>query len=287
LAKTVDMKLLIVPTDFSPVADNALKYAMDMALAMNMNIMLVNVYQLPISYSEVPLVTISLDELRKISESKLAELKGNILRISEEKIKVYTESRLGDVSEEVKSLARTLQPFGIVMGTRGVSGAGRFFLGSNSLSVIEKVGVPVFIIPPGARFKPIKRIGLASDLRDVVDNTPVSTIREMVNFFNADLHVMNVDFERRHFTPYTPEESLKLETLLMGLNPIYDFIEKKDVDEGIIEFAERKEFDLVVTFPKKHSFFEKIFESSTTRELIHHTHIPLMCVHPVKEMVKA
>jgi nucleotide-binding universal stress UspA family protein len=281
------MKLLIVPTDFSPVADNALKYAMDMALAMNMNIMLVNVYQLPISYSEVPLVTISLDELRKISESKLAELKGNILRISEEKIKVYTESRLGDVSEEVKSLARTLQPFGIVMGTRGVSGAGRFFLGSNSLSVIEKVGVPVFIIPPGARFKPIKRIGLASDLRDVVDNTPVSTIREMVNFFNADLHVMNVDFERRHFTPYTPEESLKLETLLMGLNPIYDFIEKKDVDEGIIEFAERKEFDLVVTFPKKHSFFEKIFESSTTRELIHHTHIPLMCVHPVKEMVKA
>lgn len=281
------MKLLIVPTDFSPVADNALKYAMDMALAMNMNIMLVNVYQLPISYSEVPLVTISLDELRKISESKLAELKGNILRISEEKIKVYTESRLGDVSEEVKSLARTLQPFGIVMGTRGVSGAGRFFLGSNSLSVIEKVGVPVFIIPPGARFKPIKRIGLASDLRDVVDNTPVSTIREMVNFFNADLHVMNVDFERRHFTPYTPEESLKLETLLMGLNPIYDFIEKKDVEEGIIEFAERKEFDLVVTFPKKHSFFEKIFESSTTRELIHHTHIPLMCVHPVKEMVKA
>lgn len=287
MAKTVDMKLLIVPTDFSPVADNALKYAMDMALAMNMNIMLVNVYQLPISYSEVPLVTISLDELRKISESKLAELKGNILRISEEKIKVYTESRLGDVSEEVKSLARTLQPFGIVMGTRGVSGAGRFFLGSNSLSVIEKVGVPVFIIPPGARFKPIKRIGLASDLRDVVDNTPVSTIREMVNFFNADLHVMNVDFERRHFTPYTPEESLKLETLLMGLNPIYDFIEKKDVEEGIIEFAERKEFDLVVTFPKKHSFFEKIFESSTTRELIHHTHIPLMCVHPVKEMVKA
>ena len=281
------MKLLIVPTDFSPVSDNALKYAMDMAVAMNTNIMLVNVYQLPISYSEVPLVTISLDELRKISENKLAELKENIQKITGNQFKVYTESRLGDVSEEVKSLVDTLQPFGVVMGTRGVSGAGRFFLGSNSLSVIEKVGVPVFIIPPGAKFKPIKRIGLASDLRDVVDNTPVAAIRELVNFFNADLHVLNVDFERRHFTAYTPEESLKLETLLMGLNPIYDFIEKKDVDQGIIEFAERKEFDLIVSFPKKHSFLEKLFESSTTRELIHHTHIPLMCVHPVKEAVKA
>lgn len=281
------MKLLIVPTDFSPVSDNALKYAMDMAVTMNANIMLVNVYQLPISYSEVPLVTISLDELRKISENKLAEVKDNVLKITNNKIKVYTESRLGDVSEEVKNLVDTLQPFGVVMGTRGVSGAGRFFLGSNSLSVIEKIGVPVFIVPPGASFKPIKRIGLATDLRDVVDSTPVGAIRELVNFFNADLHVLNVDFERRHFTAYTPEESLKLETLLMGLNPIYDFIEKKDVDEGLIEFAEKKEFDLIVSFPKKHSLLERVFEKSTTRELIHHTHIPLMCVHPVKETVKA
>lgn len=144
------------------------------------------------------------------------------------------------------------------MGTRGVSGAGRFFLGSNSISVIQKVGVPVFIIPPGAKFKPIRRIGLATDLRDVVDNTPVGSIRELVNFFNADLHVLNVDFERRHFTPYTPEESLKLETLLTGLNPIYDFIESKDVDESIIEFAERKDFDLIISFPKTQFFGEGI-----------------------------
>ena len=76
------MKLILVPTDFSPLADNALKYAMDLASAMDGSIMLVNVYQLPISFSEVPMITISVDELKKISEDKLDESKKQIERIT-------------------------------------------------------------------------------------------------------------------------------------------------------------------------------------------------------------
>jgi nucleotide-binding universal stress UspA family protein len=72
------MKLIIASTDFSAISDNAIRYATDMAVAMGTNLMLVNVYQLPISFSEVPLVNISMDEIRNISEEKLAELKHNI-----------------------------------------------------------------------------------------------------------------------------------------------------------------------------------------------------------------
>ena len=276
--KTTLMKLIIVPTDFSPLADNALKYGMDLASAMEGSLMLLNVYQLPISFSEVPMVTISVDELRKISEEKLAEIKQQIERITGGKIKIYTESKLGDVSEEVDSLCKTLNPFAVVMGTRGVTGAGRFFLGSNSLSVIGKTNTPVFIIPPGATFKPIRKVGLATDLRNVVDTVSVSPIKSLINMFNAELHVLNVDFERKHFTTYTPEETLNLDTMLSGLNPTYDFIENKDVDEGINEFAVKNNLDLIITLPKKHRFIEGLFEKSFTRELIHHTSIPLMCI---------
>jgi nucleotide-binding universal stress UspA family protein len=73
------MKLIIAPTDFSAISDNAIRYATDMAVAMGTNLMLVNVYQLPISFSEVPLVTISMDEIRKISEEKLQILKDLLL----------------------------------------------------------------------------------------------------------------------------------------------------------------------------------------------------------------
>lgn len=282
------MKLILAPTDFSPISDYAIKYATDMAIAMGTNLMLVNVYQLPISFLEVPLVTISLDEIRKISEEKLAELKHNIETITAGKLKIYTESKLGEVGEEITKLTETLSPFAVVMETRGTSGAGRFFMGSNSISVITKVGVPVFVIPPGVRFKTFKKIGLATDLREVVDHTPVSKIRELVQFFNAQLHVLNVDYHRKHFTPSTPEETLNMDSLLAGMNPLYDFIENKDIDEGLNDFAEKNDLDLVITLPKKHSMLERFFEKRTTRELIHETHIPIMCIHrKVKEPAMA
>lgn len=273
------MKLIIAPTDFSPMADNAVKYSIDLAKAMGANLMLVNVYQLPISYSEVPLVNISLDELRKISEEKLQELKRNIKTLTGNQLTVYTESKLGDVTEELEKLSKTLHPFAIVMGTRGVTGVGRFFLGSNTMSVIKHLEVPVFVIPPGATFKSFRKVGLTSDLRDVVDATPVEPIREIVNFFNADLHVLNVDFKQRGFTPYTPEETMNLDTLLSGMNPVFDFVEHQSVEQGISEFAEKNNIDLLITLPKKHNALEQLFETSTTRKLIHQTNIPIMCIH--------
>ena len=168
-----------------------------------------------------------------------------------------------------------------------MSGAGRFFLGSNSLSVINRITIPVYVIPPGVRFKPFKKIGLATDMRDVVDSTHVTPIRELINFFNAELHVLNVDHERSRFRPETPQESLNLDVLLSGLNPVYDFIESKDVNEGINEFAEKNNLDAVITLPKKHGLLQGLFQKSTTRELIHHTNVPLICIRKeVMETVK-
>jgi nucleotide-binding universal stress UspA family protein len=273
------MKLILVPTDFSPISENAVKYATDMAMAVGSSLMLVNVYQLPISFSEVPLVTISMDDIKKISEEKLNELKHNIETITGDKIKIYTESKLGDVTEELIKLCKTLSPFAITMGTRGTTGTGRFFLGSNTIAVISKVDIPVFVIPPGVRFKPMRKIGLATDLREVVESTPVGKIRQIVQFFNAELHVLNVDYQRRHFTASTPEETMNLDSLLAGMNPVYNFIENKDINEGLNEFVEKNDIDLLITLPKRHSILERFFEKSTTRELIHEAHIPVMCIH--------
>ncbi|MEY3059006.1 MAG: hypothetical protein RL000_358 [Bacteroidota bacterium] len=272
------MKLIVVPTDFSPLADNALKYGMDLATAMGSSLMIVHVYQIPISYSEVPLITVSIEEIKKASEDRLAEIKHNIETITAGKLVVYTESRLGDVGDEINKLTKTLQPFAVVMGSRGVTGAGKFFLGSNSLSVISRTNTPVIVVPPGGRFLPYKKIGLTTDFKEVINKTPVVPIRALVSFFNAELHVLHVDYKQRNFNPDVPEQTLNLDMLLTGMNPTYDFIENKDVNEGINDFAEKNNIDLIVTLPQKHSFLESLFEKSLTRELLHHTHIPVMCI---------
>jgi hypothetical protein len=71
--------------------------------------------------------------------------------------------------------------------------------------------------------------------------------------------------------------------MLSDMHPVYDMVENKDVEAGLNDFTEKNNIDLLITVPKKRHFFEKIIESSTTRKLIYHTMIPMMCVMVKKE----
>ena len=62
------MKTIIVPTDFSPIATNAMNFAADMAANIDASVMLFHVYQVPVSMSDVPVVMVSAEELRRSSE---------------------------------------------------------------------------------------------------------------------------------------------------------------------------------------------------------------------------
>ena len=102
---------------------------------------------------------------------------------------------------------------------------------------------------------------------------------DFVKNFNAEFHVLNVDYENRHFKPETPEESLLLHTLFEELNPVYDFIESPEVEQGINKFAEKNKLDLLVTIPKKHKLLDGLFRKSATKQLVFHAHVPVLCVH--------
>lgn len=274
------MKAIIVPTDFSPVATNAMNFAADMAININASLVLVNVYQVPVSMTDVPVVLISADELRKDSELKLRELKESLTHITSGKIRIYSEARMGDIVDELGEVCKKIQPFAVIMGTKGTSGVERMLFGSTTLNAIRHLKWPVIVVPPGKEYGAgIKKIGFACDFDKVVESTPVQFIKNMVKEFGAELHVLNVDHENRHFKPETPEESLMLQTLLEDLDPQYHFIDNKDVEDGINEFAERNNIDLLITIPKKHGLLDNLFKHSSTKELITQSHVPVMCVH--------
>lgn len=274
------MKTIIVSTDFSPAATNATNYAVDMALAIDASILLVHVYQVPISFTDVPVVLVSVDELRKSAEEQLEQLKKNIEHITSEKIKVYTEVKMGDVVDELSLLSDHIQPFAVVMGTKGHTAMERALFGSNTLTAIKKLHWPVICVPPGKEFgKGIKKIGLACDFREVVKNTPSQSIKDMVKEFNGELHVLNVDYDNRQFNAETPEQSALLHSMLEELKPQYHFIKCRDIEEGINEFADQNNLDLVIAIPKKHKLLEGLFKKSSTRQLVFESHVPVMCVH--------
>ncbi len=275
------MKTIIVPTDFSPVSINAANFAADMAIAINANILLFNVYNIPVAFSsEVPLMLISVDELKQTCESQLEELKTKILHVTSGKIKVTTESRMGNIVDELEELCTHIQPFAVVMGAKGKAGVEKLIFGSTTLTAIRHLTWPVICVPQGKEYgKGIKKIGFACDFRQVVEITPVQFIKQMVKEFNAELHILNVDYKEKHFRPETPEQSFLLHNLLKVINPNYHFINNADIEDGINDFAETNNLDLVIAIPRKHRLLEGIFKPSSTRQLVFQSHIPVMCVH--------
>jgi nucleotide-binding universal stress UspA family protein len=274
------MKTIIVPTDFSPIATNAMNFAADMAVNINASLMLLHVYQVPVSMTDVPVVLVSAEELRKSSEEKLQEIKNALTHITSGKIKIYTEARLGDVSDELEDVCKHIQPFAVIMGTSGTSGVERVLFGSTTLTAIRHLTWPVIVVPPGKEYGTgIKKIGFACDFDKVVETTPIQFIKNMVKEFRAELHVLNVDYESRHFKPETPEESMMLQTLLEDLNPNYHFINHVDIEDGINEFVEENNIDLLITIPKKHKLLDSLFKHSSTKQLVTQSHVPVMCVH--------
>ena len=274
------MKTIIIPTDFSPIATNAMNYGVDMAKAINANIILLHVYQVPVSMTDVPVVVVSVDELKKEAEERLADLKASVEHITSGKLKVYTETRMGDVVDELEDLCNKIKPIAVVMGTKGASGIERAMFGSVTLTAIRHLNWPVICVPPGKEFgQGIGKIGFACDFKKVIETTPIHLIKDFIKEFNAELHVLNVDYENRRFKPETPEQSLMLHTMLEDVNPSYHFIEQKDIEEGINQFAEKNNLDLIIAIPKKHKLLEGIFKPSSTKQLVFQSHIPVMCVH--------
>jgi nucleotide-binding universal stress UspA family protein len=274
------MKTIIVPTDFSPVSLNAVNFATDMAVSINASLLLLNVYNIPVSYSDVPIVLVSVEEMKKSSETQLDALKDKLLHITSGKVKVYTESRMGNTVDELEDLCKHIQPLAVVMGAKGKSGVEKLVFGSTTLSAIRHLTWPVICVPPGKEFgKGIKKIGFACDFKQVVETTPVNFIKQIVKEFNAELHILNVDYKEKHFRPDTPEQSFLLHNLLEEVNPQYHFINHADVEDGINVFSETNNLDLVIAIPKKHKLLDGIFKPSSTRQLVFQSHIPVMCVH--------
>jgi len=271
------MKTILVATDFSKTALNAANYAADMALAINADLVLLHTYQIPVVYSEVPLA-MDMDGMQKIAEKDLNELKDQLIRSKRHKLNIKTEVQVGNFYAELKAVCERIEPYVVVMGSQGTTATERILFGGHTVHAMKNLAWPLITVPMNASFSAVKRIGLACDLNDVLSTTPAEEIKLLVKDFNAELHILNTKKRDK----YDPERSFELgvmEEMLWPLKPDYHFINTDNVDESIMEFAEKNQIDLLIVLPKRHGLLDKLLHKSHTKEFVLHSHVPVMALH--------
>ena len=76
------MKTIIVPTDFSAISNNAMDYALGLAKETGSSLLLFHAYQVPVSMTDVPIVLVSVEELQKNAENRVADTKQSLEQAS-------------------------------------------------------------------------------------------------------------------------------------------------------------------------------------------------------------
>lgn len=274
------MKTIIAPTNFSAISINAVQYAADLAQVIGADLSLIHVFQMPLTFTEVPVPANTIEELVAGTKEQMKYLKENIMYSTCGKIKIRTEVIQGDVVPEIAKYCASVNPYAVVIGTESGGAFERFLIGGKTISAIRKLSWPLIAVPPEAKFSKLRKIGLACDFRKVVGTIPAKEIRSLVKMFSAELHVLHVTTKSGDsFDAETITESQWLQDILGELNPKYHFIKGADIEKNINEFVEKNKLDLLIIIPKKHRLINKLIHHSHSKQMVLHAHVPVMSVH--------
>lgn len=147
----MQIRLILLPTDFSDCANYALSYAASLARTFGASIICVHVIEpmVPtVGYSgmtePMPIADIT-DQLEDSAERELPKLSG-----CEECVGLQVEEVIvhGEAASEIVRVAKDRNVDLIVVSSHGRTGLGRILFGSTAEAVVRHASCPVLVVKP-------------------------------------------------------------------------------------------------------------------------------------------
>ncbi|GAB2608953.1 universal stress protein [Belliella aquatica] len=267
------MKIL-VPTDFSDNANNALTFAKHLAKSQgDTQITLLFAFYAVYDFaSNAAQIVDSIESDAKKAMKKAVEL------ALDEGLKIDYQIVQGTVSTAVTSKAFREDYDLIIMGTQGASGIQKALFGSNTGHVIKESQVPVIAVPSEAKWENISRMVVGTEL-DQSENKYYQKLIGITKKMGFHYEFIHVDTERNK---ETQANFNSLESYLSANSQKIQFttkiVQANSVLSGIEETLHDKLDAMVVMFYKKKTFFEYLFDESDSVKMSYHTHLPLLVI---------
>jgi nucleotide-binding universal stress UspA family protein len=274
------MKTILVPTDFSENAENALTYACEFNKEIKARIIIFHSYHIPVPADEFALQAISLTQIEDLAYKQLNETK-TIYENVYPAIEFEVVASMGMASDVIELQAKKDLADLIIMGTHGTGGLKEFLLGTIAATVMENASVPVLAIPENAVFNGLKTMVYA------IDYGPHNQINlnRLVDFAKT----YEPEIIMLHFVKSESERTsgeLKINELKNHVMHVNNYLKitthmavSTDVYVGMDAYMKEFKPDVMVLSMRHRSLFQKIFDRSLTKRLAYHSHIPVLAMH--------
>lgn len=273
------MKKLIVPVDFSSTSINAAEFAGNLAIFYGAEVWLYHAYEMPVGFGEVTWPLFNVSELQIAADQEVEMMKDTVQGNLRSKVVFNLKAEMTPLADGLAAFCDDIKPDLVLMGLSGKDALTKLIVGSNTIKTIHTLQYPVLVIPPKATFTPVVKIGFACDYKKIEETTPVALIKKILRDFDADLYILNVDHNDSHVDAEVMDGSITAKRLFTDVHPVFDSIESENITEGLNKYAEEKGLDWIVVIPKKHTLLQKMFSRSHSKDLLYHTHLPVLCVH--------
>lgn len=276
------MQTIIIPTDFSETSLHAARFGASLSHYLPVQrIVLYHSAAVPLTATEVPLAGNYYSERQEHDSHRQLEYLRSILQPSvAPRIFIEIVSDMLPLHEALDSLINKSGECLIIMGTSEQSKLEQVILGSDTISIINTSRAPVLIVPPQAGFEKIRNVVLATDLKNDYKTIPAENIRSFIHWLKAKLFILNVAHnERDDFIPDMIPEIREMHEVWEKDNPEYHYTIHKDIAEGIRQFANEYDAQLIILVHQKENFLEKLFSGGISGKLARHTNVPLLIMH--------
>jgi nucleotide-binding universal stress UspA family protein len=274
------MRNILLPTDFSDNAYDALTYAVRLYGQEDCTFFLLHTYAPPISRPEYLLDgpaqiglgdtyrTASLENLERTKETAIGEF-GNPGHTFE------VRSAFNTLVDETLETVRDLQIDLIVMGTQGAAGAKEILLGTNTVDVIKKVPCPVIAVPSNFRYRAPKNILFPTDFEIDYREARLGPLWHLAKEHASKIDVLHVSASY-DLDPGKKANRSSLGELLTGIDHEYHDVPDTGIIGAITEFQSGEGTDLLAMARNRHSFLERLFIEPVIEKIGFHTSIPFM-----------
>lgn len=271
------MKKILVPTDFSEAAENALEVASKLAKKHNSEIYLLHMLEIPLQEVDIMYTqTANIPEamfFMKMAHKKFEEL---MARDYLENVKVHetviSDSNFSRLIDKCHELDIDL----IVMGSHGATGLKEMFVGSNAEKVVRTSDIPVLVIKNKHETFDIKDFVFASDFNK--DNK--ETYKQATHFarlFDANVHLLLVNTANNFLTTSEAYERIK------NFISDHDFEDytvniynDSSVESGILNFSNEINADIIGISTHGRQGIAHFFNGSISEDLVNHAKRPVI-----------
>jgi len=271
------MRTLIVATDFSKEAENAVEFAGAAAQYTQAKVVLFNSFRIPLHASNARLPATVFKELL---DNNSLMLRKRALELSEKySIEVDYDSSFLELNDELENLFLKHNAEMVIMGTAAYSLEQELF-GNSTTAAIMKQKFPVLAVPMGVKFKAIKKILYACDVLRGINVRILNQIKDFANLTGAEVQVFHVQNNLRKLENNVTElaKTSQIKEDLEGVSFSFKNIQSEMIIEAIKKEVKDTQADLLIMVPQRYGFWQSLIHKSKTRVMASQSEIPLLSI---------